>query len=168
MPKNREAARANLENLYRIFTVPEAPDSTLGAIDQAITDDVAGGWFRFALDDRAWQARVMERLVGWRVRLLRLPYGDQTVTKRRGDPWDTGKDHVIRAMSLKPEEATPERIALENEAARRHGTGAYYDDKGICRVPTRGSRAKEMRRGHEATDFKLQDNDAGYGDYPGR
>ncbi|NJD91528.1 MAG: putative pyridoxal-dependent aspartate 1-decarboxylase [Geobacter sp.] len=42
MPKNREAARANLENLYRIFTVPEAPDSTLGAIAQAIAGDVAG------------------------------------------------------------------------------------------------------------------------------
>jgi len=42
MPKSKEAARANLENLYRVFTVPEAPDSTLGAIDQAITDDVAG------------------------------------------------------------------------------------------------------------------------------
>lgn len=35
-------ARATLENLYRIFTVPEAPDSTLGLIDQAITDDVTG------------------------------------------------------------------------------------------------------------------------------
>ncbi len=35
-------ARASLESLYRIFTVPEAPDSTLGAVDQAITDDVAG------------------------------------------------------------------------------------------------------------------------------
>ncbi len=42
MPKSKEAARANLENLYRIFTVPEAPDSTLGTIDQAISDDVAG------------------------------------------------------------------------------------------------------------------------------
>ena len=42
MPKKRDAARANLENLYRIFTVPEAPDSTLGAIDQAIADDVIG------------------------------------------------------------------------------------------------------------------------------
>jgi len=42
MAKNRDAARATLENLYRIFTVPEAPDSTLGAIDQAITDDVTG------------------------------------------------------------------------------------------------------------------------------
>ena len=35
-------ARATLENLYRIFTVPEAPDSTLGIIDQAIADDVTG------------------------------------------------------------------------------------------------------------------------------
>ena len=42
MPKNRDVARANLENLYRIFTVPEAPDSTLRAIDQAIAEDVAG------------------------------------------------------------------------------------------------------------------------------
>lgn len=42
MPKHRETALANLENLYRIFTVPEARDSTLGAIDQAITDDVTG------------------------------------------------------------------------------------------------------------------------------
>jgi len=38
----KEMAQANLENLYRIFTVPEAPDSTLGAIDQAITDNVTG------------------------------------------------------------------------------------------------------------------------------
>jgi glutamate decarboxylase len=37
----REAARANLESLYRIFTVPEAPTSTLGRIDQAIAANVA-------------------------------------------------------------------------------------------------------------------------------
>ena len=42
MPKYRDVARANLENLYRIFTIPEAPDSTLGEIDQAISRDVAG------------------------------------------------------------------------------------------------------------------------------
>ncbi|MBW6511275.1 MAG: putative pyridoxal-dependent aspartate 1-decarboxylase [Desulfuromonadaceae bacterium] len=41
MPRNREIAQANLENLYRIFTVPEAPDSTLGSIDQAISGDVS-------------------------------------------------------------------------------------------------------------------------------
>ena len=38
----RETAQANLENLYRIFTIPEAPETTLGSIDQAITRDVAG------------------------------------------------------------------------------------------------------------------------------
>lgn len=42
MTKTRETAQANLENLYRIFTVPEAPDSTLGRIDQAISDNVTG------------------------------------------------------------------------------------------------------------------------------
>ncbi|MFK5926384.1 MAG: putative pyridoxal-dependent aspartate 1-decarboxylase [Desulfuromusa sp.] len=36
-----ETAQANLQNLYRIFTVPEAPDSTLGAVDQAIGENVA-------------------------------------------------------------------------------------------------------------------------------
>jgi glutamate decarboxylase len=42
MPKSRELAQANLENIYRIFTIPEAPDSTLGRIDQAISDDLTG------------------------------------------------------------------------------------------------------------------------------
>jgi len=45
--------------------------------------DVVGGWFRFALDDPAWQARMIERLVAWRVRRLRLPYGDQGLFVRR-------------------------------------------------------------------------------------
>jgi glutamate decarboxylase len=38
----QDTARATLENLYRIFTIPEAPESTLGEIDQAISRDVAG------------------------------------------------------------------------------------------------------------------------------
>ncbi|MCK4537041.1 MAG: putative pyridoxal-dependent aspartate 1-decarboxylase [Desulfuromonadales bacterium] len=42
MPKSGETARATLENLYRIFTVPEAPESTLGVVDQAISGDLAG------------------------------------------------------------------------------------------------------------------------------
>lgn len=42
MPLSAETARATLDNLYRIFTVPEARDSTLGAIDREITDDLAG------------------------------------------------------------------------------------------------------------------------------
>ncbi|PLX75156.1 MAG: putative pyridoxal-dependent aspartate 1-decarboxylase [Desulfuromonas sp.] len=42
MPRSKEAAQANLASLFRIFTVPEAPDSTLGEIDQAISDNLAG------------------------------------------------------------------------------------------------------------------------------
>ena len=45
--------------------------------------DAGGGWFRFALDSAAWQARLLERLVAWRVRVLRLPYGDQGIFVRR-------------------------------------------------------------------------------------
>ena len=41
MTESRGPAEANLENMYRIFSVPEAPDSTLGRIDQAISDDLA-------------------------------------------------------------------------------------------------------------------------------
>lgn len=35
------------------------------------------GYFGFRLVDRAWQARIVERGVAGRVRLLALPYGDQ-------------------------------------------------------------------------------------------
>jgi glutamate decarboxylase len=42
MPKSRNFAQANLETMYRIFTVPEAPDSTLGRIDRAISGDLSG------------------------------------------------------------------------------------------------------------------------------
>jgi len=38
----RELAKANLENLYRIFTVPETAGSTLGEVDRAITDNLTG------------------------------------------------------------------------------------------------------------------------------
>ncbi|MDY0189177.1 MAG: putative pyridoxal-dependent aspartate 1-decarboxylase [Desulfuromonas sp.] len=42
MTNFKDNAKANLENMYRVFTIPEAPDSTLGRIDQAITDNAAG------------------------------------------------------------------------------------------------------------------------------
>ena len=49
----------------------------------ALTRGAVGGWFRFALDDRAWQARVIESGVALRVRLFTLPYGDQGLFVRR-------------------------------------------------------------------------------------
>jgi rSAM/selenodomain-associated transferase 2 len=42
-----------------------------------------GGSFAFHLDSPAWQARVIERGVAWRVRWFGLPYGDQGLFVRR-------------------------------------------------------------------------------------
>lgn len=39
---HQHLATASLENLYKIFTVPEAPNSTLGAIDKEISDNLLG------------------------------------------------------------------------------------------------------------------------------
>jgi rSAM/selenodomain-associated transferase 2 len=44
---------------------------------------IALGCFTFALDATAHAARVIERGVAWRVRVLRLPYGDQALFLRR-------------------------------------------------------------------------------------
>ena len=40
-------------------------------------DPSRAGYFRFALDSEAPQARRLERMVAWRGRVLGLPYGDQ-------------------------------------------------------------------------------------------
>ena len=97
----------------------------------------------------------------------RLPYGDQTVTGRRGDPWDTGRDHVDKGMSIAPDEATPGKIEQLNENAKHCNTGAYYSPDGKCYTPTRRSRAREMRA-RANVDYGFQDNDACYSDNPGR
>ncbi len=58
------------------------PDGWLEAWERS-SGRAAGGWFQFALEHPAWQARVIEWGVRWRVRLLRLPYGDQGLFVRR-------------------------------------------------------------------------------------
>ena len=58
-------------------------DTRLGAgWHQAVVAHVAtgpeqAGYFALRLDDKAWQARVIERGVAWRTRMSGLPYGDQ-------------------------------------------------------------------------------------------
>ncbi|NND82106.1 MAG: putative pyridoxal-dependent aspartate 1-decarboxylase [Gammaproteobacteria bacterium] len=42
LDETQALATASLENLYRIFTVPEAPNTTLGAIDKEISDNLMG------------------------------------------------------------------------------------------------------------------------------
>ena len=53
--------------------------------------------FRFALDDAAWQARVIERLVALRIRLFGLAYGDQGLLIHRQFLTDLG---LFRPMAM--------------------------------------------------------------------
>ena len=79
---NAGAAGAAGEWLLFLHADSTLPPGWLPAMT-ALGDAAAGGWFRFALDDAAWQARLIERLVAWRVHRLRLPYGDQGLFVRR-------------------------------------------------------------------------------------
>lgn len=79
---NAGATGATSEWLLFLHADSTLPSGWLDAVT-SLGDAPAGGWFRFGLDDPAWQARVIERLVAWRVRHLRLPYGDQGLFVRR-------------------------------------------------------------------------------------
>ena len=81
---NAGAAVAATRWLLFLHADSHLPHGWLDAIMQADRrSDVVGGWFRFGLESQAWQARVIARLVAWRVRLFRLPYGDQGIFVRR-------------------------------------------------------------------------------------
>jgi rSAM/selenodomain-associated transferase 2/rSAM/selenodomain-associated transferase 1 len=59
------------------------PTAWLDEIRRADADAaIIGGSFRFRLDSGAWQARLLERAVRWRVRWLDLAYGDQALFVR--------------------------------------------------------------------------------------
>jgi hypothetical protein len=79
---NAGAAVARGEWLLFLHADTALPDGWMEAVG-ALGPEVVGGWFRFALDDSAWQARWIERAVAWRIRWLRLPYGDQGIFVRR-------------------------------------------------------------------------------------
>jgi rSAM/selenodomain-associated transferase 2 len=81
---NAGAARATGRWLLFLHADSRLPPSWLETFARAAADPaVIGGWFRFALDAHEWQARVIERLVALRVRLWKLPYGDQGLFVRR-------------------------------------------------------------------------------------
>ena len=42
MTNNKRPAQVSLESLHQIFTIPEAPDSTLGLIEAEISQNLNG------------------------------------------------------------------------------------------------------------------------------
>ena len=80
---------AGLERVTAAWVVVLHADTRLGegwrdeVTGQAAAASKVWGCFRLRLDTGAWQARVVECLVRLRVRLFRLPYGDQGMFFRR-------------------------------------------------------------------------------------
>jgi rSAM/selenodomain-associated transferase 2 len=78
------AATAPWALVIHADTRPGAGWSTAAAAFMADPANAGrAGYFRFALDDAAPQARRLERVVAWRCHALGLPYGDQGLLVRR-------------------------------------------------------------------------------------
>ena len=88
------------------------------------------GYFRFALDDAAPEARRLEAMVAWRCRWLGLPYGDQGLLIGRDfyqalggyEPIPLMEDvALIRRIGRKRLVALPPAFITSAEKWRRHG-----------------------------------------------
>jgi rSAM/selenodomain-associated transferase 2 len=97
---NAGAARAAGEWLWFVHADSRLPDGWVEAFRNlpASSVEAIGGSFRFALESRAWQARVLERGVALRVWWFNLPYGDQGIFVRRAAFLAVGGFAVIPLM----------------------------------------------------------------------
>jgi rSAM/selenodomain-associated transferase 2 len=89
---NAGAAVASGDWLWFVHADSRLPDGWIDVFRdlERAPDTIVGGSFALGLDSAAWQARVLERGVAWRVRWLGLPYGDQGIFVRRAVFADIG------------------------------------------------------------------------------
>ncbi len=81
---NRGAGEASGRWLWFVHADSEPPRAWYDEFQRLDKQSgIVGGSFAFALASTAWQARVLEWGVRWRVRLFGLPYGDQGLFVRR-------------------------------------------------------------------------------------
>jgi rSAM/selenodomain-associated transferase 2 len=106
---NAGAAVARTDWLLFLHADSSLPSGWLDAFAH-LPPEMSGGWFRFALDDAAWQARVIERGARWRVRVFGLPYGDQGLFVRR---------ELFRQLGGYPELPLMEDVAFARRLQRQ-------------------------------------------------
>jgi hypothetical protein len=108
---NAGAASAEGDVLVFLHADTELPARFEDEVRAALADPrAAGGAFRFALDAPGLRYRILERLVDWRARGLRLPYGDQALFVRAD---------VFRGIGGFPAVELLEDVALVRAIRRR-------------------------------------------------
>jgi rSAM/selenodomain-associated transferase 2 len=128
---NAAAGLARGDWLLFLHADSTLPQDWLDLFQAHTNPRVVGGWFQFALDDPAWQARLIERAVAWRVRVLSLPYGDQGLFVRRRTfgamggyremPLMEDVEFVRRLVHAGPVVEIPEPVTTSARRWRRDG-----------------------------------------------
>lgn len=108
---NAGAAEAHGDLLLFLHADTSMPETFIADIRGAMRDPrVVAGAFLFALDAAERRFRLLESLVNWRSRRLRLPYGDQALFVRAD---------VFRGLGGFPDVAVMEDFALVRRLKRR-------------------------------------------------
>ncbi len=129
---NAGAARATGAWLLFLHADTMLDDGWMSAVEEAGRDpQVVLGCFRFALDSTRRFARILERGVSLRVRLLKLPYGDQalfvrsTLFRELGGyaevPIMEDVDLVRRALRYGRLHASPRPATTSSRLWEKHG-----------------------------------------------